>query len=308
MTGPGPWSADRSLDTAQVARALAEALPDLDLGAVRPLGSGWDFDAYEAAGYVFRFPRRATEQARLAKELALLPWLAQQVELPHPRYAWGALHAAAFPYTFAGYAKLEGVHASALDPRTVDLPRLGRALGAQMQTLHAAQPPEPLRATLTEAYEAVTARAARDGKARYIAAFCAHVQPALAQRAARFQDDDTLLVPDVDETPVLLHDDLHVEHLLLDPDDAARVVGWLDWGDACLGDPAREFAALFPWGGDVLLDAMLTGYGRRDADFRARARFHGICLAFVDWHHWQRVGNPAGLAWTTRVLDEVLPP
>ena len=74
-----------------------------------------------------------------------------------------------------------------------------------------------------------------------------------------------------------------------------------------MGDPARDFAPLYGWGGDELLDAMLAAYGHGDPAFRARARFHGICLAFTDWMHYRRTDDPAGIAWNTRTLDAALP-
>ena len=154
----------------------------------------------------------------------------------------------------------------------------------------------------------MTPRTARDGKAQYVATFMQHESEPLARRAQRWLTDDTLLVPDASPTPCVLHDDLHVAHLLLAPDDSQRIVGWLDWGDAALGDPARDFSALYPWGGDALLDAMLAGYGHGDPVFRARARWYGICLCFVDWMHWHRTDDAAGRAWTNRVLDAALPP
>ena len=308
MTAQGPWSPDRALDADGAARAIREALPDLPVDTVRLLGRGWDFDAYEADGHwVFRFPLRAGEQARLHKELALLPWLGKAVDISMPRYAWGALEAPSFPYVFSGYPKLEGVSASRLQPDAVDLARIGRGLGTSLRALHDLEPPPELVTVLSAALDDVTPRGMRDGKARYIRAFAEETGGALAARALRFLEDDALLVPDARPSPCVLHDDLHAEHLLLSPDEPSRVVGWLDWGDACLGDPARDFAPIYPWGGDALLDAMLAAYGHGDRAFRARARFFGTCLAFVDWIHWRRVGHADGLAWTTHVLAAALP-
>ncbi len=308
MSAPGPWSPDRALDAAGAARAIREALPDLPVGDVRLLGRGWDFDAYEVdAQWVFRFPLRVQEQARLHKELALLAWLRHAIDIPMPRYAWSALEAPSFPYVFSGYPKLAGREATTVAPDSVNLGRIGRQLGAWLRTLHDLEPPEALRATLTEAVDAVTPRQARDGKTRYIHTFAEHVGGALADRAVRFLEDDTLLVPHATPTPRILHDDLHVGHLLLAPDDPGCVVGWLDWGDACMGDPARDFAPMYGWGGDALLDAMLAAYGHDDPDFRARARFHGICLAFTDWMHYHRTGDAAGVAWNMHALDAALP-
>ena len=87
-----PWTADRELDAEGAAGAIHEAVPALAGCAVERLGSGWDFDTFQADGtWAFRFPRREGVQAWLLKDLLVLPWVVDRVDLPVPRYAWGAL-------------------------------------------------------------------------------------------------------------------------------------------------------------------------------------------------------------------------
>ncbi|MBO2453038.1 aminoglycoside phosphotransferase family protein [Actinomadura barringtoniae] len=71
---------------------------------------------------------------------------------------------------------------------------------------------------------------------------------ALTLGAAALLGGDAPLDPDAgpqgtpDRPPVLLHNDLKGEHLLVD--EAGRVSGVLDWTDAAVGDPAEDVAGL----------------------------------------------------------------
>lgn len=310
MSEPGPWTADHVFGVEDAARAIRAARPELEVDSVRLLGSGWDFDAYEAEGrWVFRFPRRAGEVERLAKERALLGWLGEALPIPVPRYAGGLLEAPACPYAFAAYPKLEGRNASTVSPDAVDRTAVGHALGAAFRALHDLQPPMALRADLIACADGSGPADRRTRIRPHGARLVAEVGGDLGARAKRFLEDDGLLPPPHDEAPCVIHDDLHAEHLLLDPGDLRRITGLLDWGDACIADPARDFAPIYPWGGDELLDAMLTGYGRAaDEAFRARCRYLGTLVCFTDWRHWRRVGHDAGVAWTLEVLDDALSP
>ena len=60
-------------------------------------------------------------------------------------------------------------------------------------------------------------------------------------------------------TPVLVHNDVSAEHILLD--EAARAItGVIDWGDVAIGDPAVDLAGVFHWGGPAFVDAVLQAY------------------------------------------------
>lgn len=58
---------------------------------------------------------------------------------------------------------------------------------------------------------------------------------------------------------VVVHGDLHPAHLLLDEQQA--VTGVLDWSEAHVGDPATDFALIYPSVGRGVLEALVDGYG-----------------------------------------------
>lgn len=308
MSRPQPWTADRELTVDAAAAAVHHAVPGLAGARVRLLGSGWDFDAYEVDGrWVFRFPRRAGEQDRLRRDLAVLPWIAKRLDVPIPRYAWGELRAPSFPYIFSGYEKLPGVIAAAVDPVSVDLDALGHWLGRFFRALHALEPPATVVAGGGLDRARMDAGALRDRMRKHLEPFEREIGGAMARRARRFFEDDTLLPPPYAGPLRLVHDDLHAEHLLLDPAAGHAVVGLLDWSDVVLADPAREFGAIYSWGGEAMLHAMLRAYDSDDESLEVRARHFGLCTAFTDWDWWVNEGNALCVDRALAVLEEALP-
>ena len=81
---------------------------------------------------------------------------------------------------------------------------------------------------------------------------------------------------------VFSHNDLGIEHVLVDPE-TATVTGILDWTDAALVDPAYDFGLLQRDLGPEALRAALVDY---PADQRAaigqRAEFYARCSVLED--------------------------
>jgi aminoglycoside phosphotransferase (APT) family kinase protein len=88
--------------------------------------------------------------------------------------------------------------------------------------------------------------------------------------------------PDGTHAEVFSHNDLGIEHVLVDPD-TAEVTGILDWTDAALVDPAYDFGLLQRDLGSAALDAALATYpaGRR-AGIGERAAFYARCSVLED--------------------------
>jgi aminoglycoside phosphotransferase (APT) family kinase protein len=84
--------------------------------------------------------------------------------------------------------------------------------------------------------------------------------------------------------PVFSHNDLGIEHVLVDPV-AWTVSGIIDWSDAAIVDPAYDFGLLYRDLGPGALDAVLRGYRTELNDvaaLRQRAGFYARCSAFED--------------------------
>jgi aminoglycoside phosphotransferase (APT) family kinase protein len=105
-------------------------------------------------------------------------------------------------------------------------------------------------------------------------------------------------------TLVFSHNDLGIEHILVVPATGA-ITGVIDWSDAALTDPARDFGLLFRDLGPAALTAALTSYQAGDtAALRERAAFYARCGLLEDLAYGNRTGlsaytnkSLAGLHW-----------
>ena len=84
----------------------------------------------------------------------------------------------------------------------------------------------------------------------------------------------------------LSHNDLGIEHVLVDPGATqARVTGVIDWGDAAITDPAYDFGLLLRDLGPAALGSALAAYTRTGADawgIGERARYYAGCTLVED--------------------------
>jgi aminoglycoside phosphotransferase (APT) family kinase protein len=278
---PQPWEADRALTLDGAAAIIAAAFPDIGTAGLRHLGSGWDFDAFLTRDdWVFRFPRRADCARQLRSESRVVRLVAEflpsgtavpQVEL------WGA-PSPGFPYEFVGYRFIAG---APVDSAPVDvLPRTARDLGAILGALHSI--PEPRARS-----EGVEARPADDFGAQEWARRGVEgvrklrgLDPAV-DRAMPWLETVTLPLSPWDGALQLIHQDLAPEHVLADPTTGA-VTGILDWSDAILGDPARDFVFLVTWQGWPFAEQVIAAYPRHiDPGFRERVNLMARLLSLI---------------------------
>lgn len=69
----------------------------------------------------------------------------------------------------------------------------------------------------------------------------------------------SLRIPRLAGSPLLMHHDMSPEHLIVDAA-TGDLAGILDWTDAILGDPARDFVALVAWRGWSFAEEVLRRY------------------------------------------------
>jgi aminoglycoside phosphotransferase (APT) family kinase protein len=101
--------------------------------------------------------------------------------------------------------------------------------------------------------------------------------------------------PDPADHLVFTHDDLGIEHVLVDPD-TGRITGVLDWGDAAVADPAHDLGLVLRDLGRPALEAALVTYGAAPdgaAPLRQRIDFHARCALLEDLAHGLDTGRDA---------------
>lgn len=262
-----------------IAALIATHLPGFRVGSVSLLGEGEDNLSYEAGhGLIVRFSKEPDPDVRsesINRETRLLTTVARisPVGIPDPVFT-AAEHGCLAYYKLAGQPLIDMPAAL----RTIHAGPVASTLGELLAALHSiahdrvadlvTEDAQPIQLWLAEAvgnYRAVSEQIPAEYRAAIETFF-----------AARPPDDCTSLV--------FSHNDLGIEHILFDPQDA-RISGVIDWSDAALTDPAYDFALLYRDLGPTALDRALSTYSTlvtADPAIRERARFYARCSVFED--------------------------
>jgi aminoglycoside phosphotransferase (APT) family kinase protein len=103
-------------------------------------------------------------------------------------------------------------------------------------------------------------------------------------------------LPAEDHPLVFSHNDLGIEHVLVDPDTGA-ISGIIDWSDVAIVDPAFDIGLIYRDLGPQALAATVSGYHAggdgADSDLLERATFYARCSVFEDLSYGLRFGWPA---------------
>jgi aminoglycoside phosphotransferase (APT) family kinase protein len=307
-----PWEqVDCQLTAADVAALVQRRAAHLRLAPPRYIDEGWSSWAYGAADesgeeWILRFPKREMVARQLKTEIRMLPMLRERLPLPIPRFLLVAEpDGAAYPHTFVGYRRLEGVPGLECLDAPFDPGALGQDIGRFLAALHGA-PAEwtaGFRLDLpgADAGDGASVRAAEEQFEEFGSAASpeavATARSVLRRPAA------------AGEAPVLLHNDFFPEHVLVAD---GRAAGVIDWGDLSCGDPAGDLAGLYYWRGETLLAAGLEAYGAArglaaaELDrIAARARFVCVLRAGDDLEYGVEGRRPDYLRMAVQFLERL---
>jgi aminoglycoside phosphotransferase (APT) family kinase protein len=298
MSSP-PWAPDRPLTRETASEVIRACFPTIAARGLEHLGSGWEFDAYLTADrWVFRFPRRA-HCADLFEPEARVHRLVSQVLPPRvavPRVELVGGPAPGFPYRFAGHRMIRGVAADAVAPDL--LPTLAREIGAALGAIHSIPEAEARAAGVRETEEDDVGRKEWLERGFEAASELRGLDPAVDRALGGVRRVSPPLARF--EGPLrLIHQDLEPDHLIVDPA-TGRLAGILDWTDAAVGDPARDFVFLVTWRGWRFAEEVLRSYPHAvDHGFRERLRVMARLLSIM-WlalAHEQRSGVAKHVEW-----------
>jgi aminoglycoside phosphotransferase (APT) family kinase protein len=261
-----------------VLSALISEMPDLEVQSVTRLGEGMVNVAFEVNGrLIVRFSKESNPAKRAAlvnHEARLLETVAGISTLPVPEPEFTVPHQGCLAYfKLPGTPLLDIPH----EQRSAYAPSIGSALGELLAALHSV--PVGRMADLVDA-DAQPLDGWRADAAGLVESLGDGIPEARRPAIASF-----LAAPPPPEPSSLVfsHNDLGIEHVLVDPADGS-VSGIIDWGDAAITDPAYDFGLLYRDLGPAALQAALESY-RQDADLariRGRAEFYGRCSVFED--------------------------
>jgi aminoglycoside phosphotransferase (APT) family kinase protein len=289
---------------AAVRRMVAAHLPGYRVHSAVPVGEGLDNLAYEVNGeLIVRWSKEPDPAARAAgvdREARLLAAVAGISPLPVPQPAFTVPEQGCL-----AYRKLPG-------QPLLDLPQaqrsahgdsIGATLGELLTALHAA-PTEPM-AALVDVDDRPLAEWRREAAETF--ATLAREMPVAHRRPVEaFLEAPP---PAGGWTPVFSHNDLGIEHVLVDPD-TGMVTGVIDWSDAAIVDPAIDVGLLYGDLGPAAARAALGSYRTEVNDLATleeRARFYARCRVFEDLAYGLQTGRRsyvdkglAAMAWLFR--------
>lgn len=264
---------------ADVRSVVGAHMPGCRIESVALLGEGLDNLVYEVNGeLIVRFgkdPDLARRATLVDHEARVLAAVSDISPLPVPQPAFTVAEQGCL-----AYRKLFGTPLLDMPPhqRSAHGTSIAATLGELLTALHAVpvdrltelvdedhRPMAECRHEATENYVRVAGRVPTAHRPS-VEAFLAAAPP-----------------PD-GYTPAFSHNDLGIEHVLVDPV-SWTVTGIIDWSDAAVVDPAYDFGLLYRDLGPAAARAAISSY-RIDADDLAalseRAVFHGRCSVFED--------------------------
>ncbi len=240
------------------------------------LGEGCDHISYLVDdGLVVRFAKDEASPDQVEAEMQLLRLVAEVAPLPVPAPVAAAPQEGCLAYELLPGTPLLEI---APDRRSQRWRAIAEPLGRLLGALHAVRderfaelvdiddlPPEEWLREAVDHWATVGSTIPRRHHAA-VKAFLGAPPPVACDR------------------PVFSHNDLGIEHVLVDPA-TLEVTGVIDWSDAALVDPAYDFGLLLRDLGAAALDAVLAAYdvpGTDEAVLRARALFHARCALLED--------------------------
>ncbi|WP_436533564.1 phosphotransferase family protein [Actinoplanes sp. HUAS TT8] len=254
-----------------VRSALATALPGFVAESVALLGDGLDNVVFQInTDLLVRFGK-SPDPDRTSREAQLLAALQSVSPLPVPEPVFGPAEA---QQDCLAYRKLPGIPLIEVT-EPANLPRIAETLSDFLRTLHAV-PLDQLRGLVD----------VDDQPLPEWLAEAADIFPMVADRVpARFRPRVerflTATPPPGPSTLVFSHNDLGIEHVLVDPRTSA-VTGVIDWSDAALTDPAYDYGLLF---------RDLGPAAPPPAELRDRAVFYARCALLEDLEYGLETGR-----------------
>ncbi|HEY0605474.1 MAG TPA: aminoglycoside phosphotransferase family protein [Herpetosiphonaceae bacterium] len=269
MAAGGTPPAEFDLDSAFVARLVAEQHPDLADLPLQPIDAGWDNAMFRLGdSLAVRIPRRAVAAPLIVHEQRWLPRLADRLTLPVPAPYRIGTPALGYPWSWSVVPWLPGHAADHQPPHSSQAP----AFATFLRSLHVAAPADapanPVRGVpLSDRAAGVEERMRRLSiKTNLITSQLKHIW-------------DAAVSAPIDAPATWLHGDLHPRNILVEHE---VITGIIDWGDITAGDRATDLAAIWMlFAAAEAREAALTTYADLSAATLQRAKGWAILFGTV---------------------------
>jgi aminoglycoside phosphotransferase (APT) family kinase protein len=252
---------------------------DYQVETIVKLGEGVDNIAYvvndELIARISKESDPEQRAVRVHREASVLAAVASVLPLPVPTPRFTSPEKGCL-----AYFKIPGVPLWDLPPqqRLAHAASMAVKLGEFLRAMHAV--PVGWMADLIDTDDDRPAEWRREAAESY-PKVAAHVPLGHRRAIEAFLDSSP---PDDGYALVFSHNDLGIEHVLVDPG-TWTVTGIIDWSDAAIADPAYDFGLLYRDLGPRALDAAIGSYQTDLNDvesLRRRAVFYARCSVFED--------------------------
>lgn len=241
-----------------IKKAKSEILlnyPDFEFENIKKLGEGMDSVAFLVnKNYIFRFPKNNDVRQNLAKEIEALPILQTKLEIQIPNFEYVGKN-----NSFVGYPKIEGefLTKELFDSFTeTEQDKIQKSLADFLQTVHNQKVEEFIKCGV----EIQDLRAEYKSDFENINKF---VFPLISAKDAEFISKQFRQYLETEDNfsfqPVLLHNDLSPDHILIDPK-TKKLIGIIDFGDIGIGDADYDLMYFLDDYGEEFVRSFLISY------------------------------------------------
>lgn len=287
-----------------VRRLVAEHISEYRVDSIERIGEGLDNIAYQVNGeLIVRFGkdsdsgRRAASVRREARLLAAIAEISP-VAVPAPKFIVEDEGCLAY-FKILGVPMLD----APLPLRSVHGASIAATLGELLTVMHAL--PIDQLTDLADSDDTSATEWRSEAVATY-AVVARHIPDVHRKPVESFLDS---AVPDNEDSLVFSHNDLGIEHVLVDLH-GWTVTGIIDWSDAAIADPACDFGRIYRDLGPESLNAALHHY-RADVNdrtaLRERAVFYGKCSFFEDLEFGLETRKKRHIAKCLNALEWLFP-
>lgn len=245
---------------------IQKSFPNLKWQEFKFIDAGWDHEIIQLDNkYIFRFPNSPKYVAMLRDEIELLAYLSDRVRARIPYYSYVAKD-----FSFGGYIMLPGEALSTERFHTLSEAQQNKAakdIAEFLTDIHSIN-----TAQLDKFSVGIEADFA--GYGNVVAEADEYLKPNLSKDDYQViveMLNDIVLVQKYPRPLRLIHDDIAPKHLIWD--DTTEKVGFIDFSDRVISDPAYDFAELYTYG-EAFVDKVYELYQGTDKNeqFLSRAK------------------------------------
>lgn len=295
------WKQTINIDE-NIARLAIENVCHLSVKKIQTLNTGWDNIVFEVNDdLIFRFPRRELGLICMENEIALLPYIQKKLSYPISAPQWIGEASSNYPYSFAGYQKLQGDAVCEAFHHLIDDQQFAKTLAQFLKELH--QVPINPNIRVKGAYEWKLDPVHRLKCIHYFEQYPDYFAKAGISKAMIAAVIDKMTHFKFDSsTSCYVHGDLYARHVMVKNN---QPYGLIDFGDMHIGHPGIDFAI------SLILtprarDEFLRIYTYPDEASKNIMLMHAFChgLAFLAYAYSEQKEDL--IKWANLVLHRVI--